>query len=239
MKIGAVEEMFVFRVFLDETQYLFHSGGFHFFLVQLSNHKIPQCCFARRTHAQGPPVQEVQADIDDCIQWMRALLVPDKPAGVLPGWPEKPGHVDLFKLNMPGGVFACFPGLDSAKVAKMWDLDSGDLMSALQQHHRGGVASDAGPDFYLGQTSHGYGFMVLLMPSWIAGLALWSDGTVGPEGEHIAGLPLSALRPRTGGLCGSSRCPLRSRTLWHLRSIFSEVGFSLLFFRGEKMRFWR
>jgi len=25
------------------NEYLFHSGGFHFFLVQLSNHKIPQC----------------------------------------------------------------------------------------------------------------------------------------------------------------------------------------------------
>ena len=28
-------------------------------------------------------------------------------------------------------------------------------------------------------------------------------------------------------------------TLWHLRFIFLEVGFSPLFFRGEKMRFWR
>ena len=27
--------------------------------------------------------------------------------------------------------------------------------------------------------------------------------------------------------------------LWHLRSIFLEVGFSPLFFRGEKIRFWR
>ena len=29
------------------------------------------------------------------------------------------------------------------------------------------------------------------------------------------------------------------RTLWHLRPIYLEVGFSLLFFRGEKTRFWR
>ena len=28
-------------------------------------------------------------------------------------------------------------------------------------------------------------------------------------------------------------------TLWHLRSIFLEVGFSPLFFRGEKVSFWR
>ena len=33
MKIGAVEEMFVFRCFLTKplNEYLFHSGGFHFF----------------------------------------------------------------------------------------------------------------------------------------------------------------------------------------------------------------
>ena len=36
----------------------------------------------------------------------QTLLVPDKPAGILPGWPEKPGHVEVYKLSMPGGVFA-------------------------------------------------------------------------------------------------------------------------------------
>ena len=158
----------------------------------------------RKTHVQGPPVREVQADLDDCIQWMQALLVPDKPAGILPGWPEKPGHVEVYKLSMPGGVFACLPGVDSAKVARMWDLDAGDLMQALQRHHRDGAATDAGPTFYLGQCSHGAGYEVLLMPKWVAGLDLWSDGTVGPAGDHIAGLPASAL-PSEG------RNPLRQQ----------------------------
>ena len=44
----------------------------------------------------------------------QTLLVPDKPAGILPGWPEKPGHVEVYKLSMPGGVLACLPGVDSA-----------------------------------------------------------------------------------------------------------------------------
>ena len=147
----------------------------------------------RRAHVQGPPVQDVQSDIRDCLQWMQAILVPDKPAGILPGWPEKPGHVDVYRLVLPGGVSVCLPGLDSAKVARMWDLDAGDLMQALQQDHTGGVGTDAGPTFYLGQLSHGAGYAVLLMPKWVAGLDLWSDGTLGPAGTHAAGLPLSAL----------------------------------------------
>ena len=134
----------------------------------------------------------------------QTLLVPDKPAGILPGWPEKPGHVEVYKLSMPGGVFACLPGVDSAKVAKMCDLDAGDLMQALQQHHRVEAGTDAGPTFYLGQSSHGAGYEVLLMPKWVAGLDLWSDGTVGPAGDHIAGLPASAL-PSEG------RNPLRQQ----------------------------
>ena len=32
---------------------------------------------------------------------------------------------------------------------------------------------------------------------------------------------------------------VRRTTLWHLKSIFLEVGFSPLFFRSEKIRFWR
>ena len=134
----------------------------------------------------------------------QTLLVPDKPAGILPGWPEKPGHVEVYKLSMPGGVFACLPGVDSAKVAKMCDLDAGDLMQALQRHHRDGTATDAGPTFYLGQCSHGAGYDVLLMPKWVAGLDLWSDGTVGPAGVHIAGLPVSAYPPE-------GRWPLRQQ----------------------------
>ena len=137
---------------------------------------------------------------------MQALLVPDKPAGILPGWPEKPGHVDVFKLSMPGGVFACLPGVDSAKVARIWDLDSGDLAQALLRHHHAEAATDAGPTFYLGQASHGAGWLVLLMPKWVAGLELWSDGRLGQAGGSIAGLPLSAL-PAEG------RWPLRQQAV--------------------------
>ena len=57
MKIGAVEEMFVFRVFLDETlkRIFIPQWVLSFFLVQLSNHKIPQCYFRRRSLVHAPP----------------------------------------------------------------------------------------------------------------------------------------------------------------------------------------
>ena len=48
MKIGAVEEMFVFRVLPWQT--FLPQWGFHFFLVQLSNHNLPQCW-----HRRPPP----------------------------------------------------------------------------------------------------------------------------------------------------------------------------------------
>ena len=55
MKIGPVEEMFVFRVFLDETlkRIFIPQWGLSFFLVQLSNHKIPQCYFRRGRGGAG------------------------------------------------------------------------------------------------------------------------------------------------------------------------------------------
>ena len=103
--------------------------------------------------------------------------------------------MEVYKVHLPGGVFACLPGVDTAKVARLWNLDSGDLMRSLQQHNREGAATDEGPTFYLGQRSHGAAYTVLLMPKWISGLDLWSDGTVGPAASPIAGLPLSASPP--------------------------------------------
>ena len=44
---------------------------------------------------------------------------------------------------------------------------------------------------------------------------------------------------RVGRLSEDPKWRTLSTSLWHLRSIFLEVGFSPLFFRGEKIRFWR
>ena len=73
--------MFVFRVFLDETlkRIFIPQWGLSFFLVQLSNHKIPQCCRRRRAGPDHPGLEET----DDVI--LNLIAAGSHPAGQLVG----------------------------------------------------------------------------------------------------------------------------------------------------------
>ena len=150
----------------------------------------------RMLHHQGPPAVDAQRDIGDCTGWLQAVLLPDKPAEILQnGFRSRSTYVSLRRGQLPGGVSFCFPGFDTANVAGIWHLDNEDFMRALDSHNQKGVAARDGPDNYLGQTSSGCSYFFGLMPKWVAGLDLWSDGTTGKAGHHITGLPIFASPP--------------------------------------------